>query len=537
MSPGAPRIIIRRNAAIGDCLAATVVTDRLASLGYECELQAHPDMHCVLRHVKSVSALSTPNGYAHVDLDRSYETNPARRTLHFSEMFMSRASETLGPLGITLGPPLNCRPRMHLPKELVEIARAKFEPYPRPWVFLVPRSNSYAVRQVPDSVWESAAAKIDGTKFWLGTMPAPKGIVDLGARHLDNVIAWLSVADLVISVDTGPMHIAAALNRQILALGQSSSPELHLSDKVDYETLWPSGDLKCLNCQENVCRINHYLPPCQSFDPDYVAGRANYKLRARSTGHASALISIFRPEASVLNRCLESVLPQVQEVILCRDQAGILPNGTVRHDKIKLVEQRLFDIGYGRKQNRAARASSGEYLLLLNDDVFLAPNAVALMIDVFKANPQAGMVSNLLRYPDGTIYHAGKTRAPGQMGWSHLNFRQHLPDLREVTEMENCCGACVLVSRRAFYQIGGFDEDFYLYAEDDDFALRLRHAGYKIFFTPHSSAIHLEHQSTTKTGSLIDHLQKSNRTFGKKWGRYLEYNSNRIPGSFDYLKA
>lgn len=531
-----PRIIVRRTAAIGDAIAASIVADKLAEKGYECEFQTHVNIHCVLRYQQNISLLRESNGYAHVDLDRSYETNPARRNLHFSEMFLAKANETLMPYGISLGPALNCRPVLRLPNHIVEAARVKFSDYPRPWVFMVPRSNTYNVRQVPDNIWQSAARNIKGTSFWLGTTCAPQGIVDLQARHLDNIVSWLSVADVVVSVDTGPLHIAAALGRQIVALGQSSSPELHLSDQVDYETIWPLGSLPCLNCQQNICQKDYYMPPCQLFSPEIIADKVNRKIVGLANADISAVVSIFRPDVGVLNRCLEQVIPQVREVVVCADQAGIIPDNALRHGKVRYIRHRLFDIGYGRKQNACARHTHGKYLLLLNDDVFLDPEAVARMREVFERDPKVGMVSNLLRYADGTIYHAGKVRAPGVRGWGHINHRQHLPDLKDVTELENCCGACVMISRECFYGIGGFDEEFYLYAEDDDMALRVRKAGYKIMFTPHSSGTHLEHQSTSKTGPIVDRLNKSNAVFGRKWGAYFDHNLQRVPGNFDYLK-
>lgn len=530
-----PKIIVRRTSAIGDALAASCVADRLHQLGYECEFQTHVNIHCLLRYQPSISAVLPPGGYAHVDLDRSYETNPARRTLHFSEMFMARADESLRPYGISLGPAFNCRPKLCLPRALLEMSHAKFANFPRPWVFLVPRSNTYAVRQVPDPIWESAASKIKGTCFWLGTMAAPKGIIDLEARHLDNVIAWLASADLVISVDTGPLHIAAALGRQIIALGQSSSPDLHISDQCDFETIWPEGNLNCLNCQENICRINHYLPPCQSFDPEKIAAKANQKLVGLANNDVSAAISIYQPEANVLNRCVECLLPQVQEIVVTVDKAGKIPPGAIQHGKVRYVHHRQFNIGYGRKMNHATRHTSGRYVLQINDDCFLNEGAVAKMKECMKEG--IGIVSCLLRYPDGTIQHAGKTRAPGVRGWGHINHKQHLPDFKDVTEQENTCGACWLVDRKAHFHSGGYDERFFLYAEDDDYCLRMRKTGYRILFTPHATGIHLEHQSTSKTGPIIDYLNSSNRIFHELWGAYLENNLHRIPGNFDYCKV
>lgn len=525
-----PGIIVRRTAALGDVLCATTVATKLYEQGQEVTFQAHPAAHCLLRRIGSVERISEPNGHCHVNLDGAYEQDPDRRHKHFHQMFFEVANGQLQQRKMQLGLPLNCRPKLIVEPEEKEYAKKKFEKFPKPWIFLCPRSNSYAARTVPDGTWQAASRNLPGTKFWMGTHPCPDGIHDLGLRHLDVLILDLSVADLLVTVDTGPIHIGAALGIPIIGLGQSSSPEWHLSDQNDFQTIWPEGNLDCLDCQLNLCPKSQYLPPCQNFSPDLIVQTAN----ARFKGGISAVISIYQPELETLNRCLRCVEPQVDEIVICYDQAGKLPAGMFTHPKIKIVKKEQFNIGYGRKQNFAVRHARGEFLLLLNDDVFLDYDAVRKMMDCMK--PDVGMVSNHLRYPDGTIYHAGKLRHAGERGWHHRDYKKHLPSLTEPTELENCCGACTLVRRSAFYQADGFDEEFFIFAEDDAFALALRREGWKIMFTPFSTGVHMEHQSVKKTGDISGLLARANGVFHRKWGAYLEHNLHRIPGNFDYLK-
>jgi GT2 family glycosyltransferase len=523
-------IIIRRTAAIGDVLCSTVVADKLIDQGFSVSYQAHPAMHCVLRRHPKISDIAEPNGYAHVNLDQSYERDPQRRIKHFHQMFMETAGQQLLARGVTVGPPLNCCPSIRMRPNDVGAMRQRFEQYPKPWIMVCPRSDSYNVRQVPDGIWDSAAQKINGTKFWLGRHPAPPHFVDLHCQHFDTVMSYISVADVMVSVDTGPLHVAAALGIPIVALGQSSSPELHLSDQRDFITIEPKLD--CLNCQSNYCPVNQFMPPCQHFDPDFIAAWVNAKLRILDTENVAAIVAVYQPDAGTLNQCLEKLLPQVQEIVVTAEANSRVPPEAIRNEKIRYVRKPMARIGYGRNVNFGARQSTGKYLLLCNDDVFLNPGAVEAMKREMVGN--VGMVANLLRYPEGTIYHAGKVRQPGVRGWGHIDHRMVDPTIREATEMENVCGACVLVRRKAFYEIKGFDEDFFIYAEDDDFALRLRRAGYRIIYTPHSTGIHMEHQSTRKLDSIHELVKKANGLFGQKWGRYFDHNSNRIPGTFDY---
>lgn len=525
-------ITVRRNAAIGDVLSASVVCDKLIERGYDVVYQCHTSTHCVMRRHGKLARVEEPRSPAEVNLDGCYETNPNRRRLHFHEMFIQKSNEQLARFGIFLGAALNCKPSLRVTPMEKQVASAKFKDYPRPWIFICPRSDAYAARQVPDGIWMEAAKKMKGTKFWLGRHPGPAGIVDLKNQHLDNVIIWLAAADLLVSVDTGPLHIAAALGIPIVALGQSSSPDLHLNDQCDFITINPKLD--CLNCQQNICPINTAIPPCQNFEPQFIADWTNAKLNQIYSESISAVVAIYKPEADTLNRCLNQLLPQVSEIVVAADAGSVVPQGMMVHPKIRLVTKPIPNIGYGRKVNFGARQTVGKYLLICNDDCFLAPGAVEKMLEVFAQKPDAGMVCNLLRKMDGVIWHSGKRRTPGQRGWAHIDFGHRDCTIKEVTEMENCAGTCVLVKRKTHFEINGFDEDFYLYAEDDDYALKVRRAGQRIYFTPFSEGIHMEHQSTSKTGNIMDFVNASNKVFGRKWGRYLDHNANNSMGNFNY---
>ena len=525
------KMVVRRTAAIGDVIASLCVADKLIEKGYSVEFQAHPSIHTLLRRHGKLSAIKEPNGYCTINLDNAYENHAERRTRHFSDIFLSSANSQLSKYGINIGEPINCTPTLRVPNLVKEVSASLFAKHAKPWVFVCPRSHNYHSRTVGDQTWQEAAAKINGTKFWLGLHPAPKNFVDLEVRHLDHLINWLSVADIMVTVDTGPMHVAAAIGVPIVALGQSSSPELHLSDQRDYVTIWPDG-LECLNCQKNDCPIDFYVPPCQKFDPLKIADTVNRRLGTKYSEDISAVIPIYKPDPAVLNRCLESVLPQVHEIVVCAEGNSLVPALALQHPKIKYVRTNKRGIGYSRNINHGVRHSHGKWIVAMNDDCFLKPDAVEKMMEVARKDTKVGLVSNLLRYPDGTIYHSGKVRSPGVMGWGHVNHRQTYPAFFEPVELENCCGCCVLIPRKVFYEIGAFDEEYFLFSQDDDMALSVRQAGYKIMFTPHSEGIHMEHQSVAKIGKIAELVAYDNSVFNRNWNWYLKKNLQTVPGTF-----
>jgi len=520
-----PRIIVRRNAAIGDCVAASVVADKLKERGYECDWQCNNMIVPVLRHSPSISTLSPPNGFAHVNLDGAYETYPFRRTSHFSDMFLARANSSLMPLGIDLGKAVNARPRLVLPAQTTAIAKAKFNDYIHPWIFICPASFWYRARSVPNWIWEEVARHTIGTKFWIGGSPAPTGIIDLSPKSISDVTAWISAADLVISVDTGPLHIAAALGKKVLALGQSSSPELHLSDQRDFQTIWPEGDLACLNCQENVCKLNPFIPPCQTFDPAKIGRRANEMVREN---RVSCVIPTFAASPEQLSRCLQNVTPQVDEVVLTCAADGVVPNIPLRSARV--VKSWRSSLGFGKNVNFGFRHTSGDWVLLLNDDCYLSPDCVKQLRDL--CAPDVGMIAHLLRYPNGKIYFAGRKREPGQRGFPHINHNDFTPDIIEPAEMEAVSATSVLINRKAFYEIGGFDERFMMYAEDDDISMRMRKAGYKLLYHPTALGVHEGSATAKKTGDINRWIGESAKLMESLWGWYWDTNRNRVPGVF-----
>jgi GT2 family glycosyltransferase len=508
----------------------SVLANRLKDAGIKALYQTYDPALCAVRRLQGIELVDIHYRHAGsiVNLDGIYENNPNRNKEHIHNMVVNAANAALG-LSLTAA---NCRPRMLVTSQEKEAILPKFVQYPKPWVFVSPMANSWNHKQVPNSVWEVAAPLINGTKFWLGMQQAPPGYVDLQARYLDNVIEWLSIADLFISVDTGPMHIGAALGIPLVAINQSTKVSLWLNDQNDFTEISPSLD--CLNCCKLACPRNSFSPPCRELDPQLVATTINTRLESVCGSDISAIVPTYQQEVKILNKCIEAILPQVQEVIVSCEGNGTFPAGAVQHPKIKYVKTGRCNIGYSGNANFGARHARGAFLWFLNDDAFLAPNCVEAVMHEMK--PGIGMIGHLLRYPDGRIYHAGKVRNRGDRGWGHIDYGQITPSIKNPCECEDTCGCSVLVRRKAFYDAGGFDEDLPIFANDSAFSLQLRRAGYKVWYTPHGTGIHLESTSIGKVGNKGDLLARDNSACERKWAKYFEHNFNRIPGNFDYLK-
>lgn len=533
--PDRPIINVRRTAALGDVLCATVVGRKLEDMGYDVNFQAGAAAHCVLRRLDPpFRQISEPQGNPHVNLDGAYESDPRRKDKHFAQMFVDTANAQLTRRNILLPNWKNFAPRMVVEDHERNEALLKLKAYPRPWVMICPRSNAWANRTVPDHIWSAAAQKMVGTKFWLGNHgAAPHGIVDLQVRHFDNVIKLLSVADLLVTVDSGPAHVAIALGTPTVVVEQASSPDHHYSNQRDWVKVSPP--LHCLDCLQPLCPIGqHSQPPCQNVPPELIADTVNRRLHCLTTEDVSVVIAIYKPEASRLNRCLSAVIGQVQEILVICDLAGMIPRAAMKDPKIKYLRMPEYDVGYGRKANYGARHTNGRWIWLINDDAYAAPDCCQRLLEVLRSDDQIGMVGHELRYPDNRIQHGGTFRARDGVGFGHMDLGQTVSRIKHPLEVENVTGASIMMRRRAFYDADCHCEYYFTYCEDNHLCMTMRQAGWKIYYTPHAKAIHDEHASTSITQGMPQHLNHSLKVFHDSWKWYFDKNKNNPGlGTFD----
>lgn len=512
-------ITIRRRAAIGDTVMTLAVAKKLNEAGFDVDLATENICAEALRgspHIKRFVPLATE---ARINLDDAYETHPDRRKRATSVLFLESAKAQLNGSGFKIQDFHNITPELTVTEEERAEAREKLQNYPKPWVMVCPRSDFWPNRTVPNQIWKKAADAGPGTWFWTGTVKAPDRFIDLKCSTIRKLMAFLSLGNVAVSVDSGPLHLAAALGIPIVAILQSSSPEVHLTDQRDYTVISPA--LGCLNCQLNVCPINRDDPPCRNVDPMMIAAAVSRKLESIAGNRISAVIPVWKPNVERLNRCIKHTLHQVDEIIIAIDGDGAIPAGITRAPGVRIVQNPTGERrGYGKTVNFGVRHASGRYLLLLNDDVFLNPDAVANMGK--SMSPDTAVVGCRLWYPNGTIQHGGTSRRSSDFGWGHLDHRQKAGTITVATEMECVTFAAVLVRREAFYEVLGFDERYDCYCEDNDFCLSVRQKGWRVIYEPRAEGIHDESQTSGPLKAQM--AAQSEHKFREKWGWYFHKN-------------
>lgn len=153
--------------------------------------------------------------------------------------------------------------------------------------------------------------------------------------------------------------------------------------------------------------------------------------------------------------------------------------------------------------NQGARSTAAPWLLFLNPDTEWFAGTLADYVAVAARHDRAGIVGPTLRNPDGRIYPSGRAFPSVIDAVGHafvspftranpFTRRYQLDGWDRTTErrVDWVSGACMLMPRAAYDEVGGFDEAFLLYAEELDIATRLRDSGWHVVYTPHVELVH-----------------------------------------------
>jgi len=171
----------------------------------------------------------------------------------------------------------------------------------------------------------------------------------------------------------------------------------------------------------------------------------------------------------------------------------------------------VSNLGYGAGANLGARSTGAEYLLVCNPDVVAVPGAVGTLASLLDSSPGVGLVGPLLREPSGVVYPSGR-EFPGMgeaIGHGFLGlfwggnpwtrrYRRIGQEQHRAREADWVSGAFFLVRRKAFDDVGGFDEGYFMYVEDVDLCWRLRRAGWVIRYEPAAEVVHEQGRSASQ---------------------------------------
>ena len=172
-----------------------------------------------------------------------------------------------------------------------------------------------------------------------------------------------------------------------------------------------------------------------------------------------------------------------------------------RYEGLKVVTYPKQGFNFSDINNFGRKAASGEYLLLLNNDVeVINGDWLTELLRQCAHKGGAAICGAMLYYPDDTLQHAGVvTGLGGYAGHSHKYKERggsgYMFRVATVQDFSAVTGACLLVRAEVYDAVGGLDENFAVAFNDVDFCLRVRDAGYRIAWTPYAQLTHYESKS------------------------------------------
>ena len=182
-----------------------------------------------------------------------------------------------------------------------------------------------------------------------------------------------------------------------------------------------------------------------------------------------------------------------------------------------------------------ALSKNADYVLVLNNDVVVAPNLISQLLGVLDKNDNYAIASPKIYFAKGFEYHKERYNkletgrvlwyAGGQMDWANVIAKHRGVDevdkgqYQKTEETDFATGACLLVKKEVLERVGFFDDKYFLYYEDSDFSQRIRKAGYKIIYVPDAVVWHRNAASAGGSGSSLQdyYISRNRLLFGLRY--------------------
>ncbi|MBL4695074.1 glycosyltransferase family 2 protein [Candidatus Gracilibacteria bacterium] len=191
----------------------------------------------------------------------------------------------------------------------------------------------------------------------------------------------------------------------------------------------------------------------------------------------------------------------------------------------KAAEQGLVEyvksptnLGFGGGNNLGAKQARGKYVLILNPDIFVETDSIQKLVDYMEAHPDVGIMGPKLIYPDGKVQDSCRRN---MSFWDLVIKRTFLKkifkkrvdtytmedfDHETTREVDLLVGACFILPRELYEEIGGFDERYFLFMEDFDLCKEVSKRGKKVIYYPEVGVTH--NHKRLSGGSLWKLLRK-----------------------------
>jgi len=169
------------------------------------------------------------------------------------------------------------------------------------------------------------------------------------------------------------------------------------------------------------------------------------------------------------------------------------------------------NLGFAKANNQAIRKSQGEYVMLLNSDTKVHPDALEKLLQFMDTHSQAGVASATILHPSGEIQQSGGflPRLSNVAAW--MLFLDDLPIVKyffwsyqltrqsfykKTRRLGWVTGAAMIIRRGILEEIGLLDEDIFMYGEDVDYGIRAAKKGWQVWTVADAKVVHFQFQSS-----------------------------------------
>jgi hypothetical protein len=177
---------------------------------------------------------------------------------------------------------------------------------------------------------------------------------------------------------------------------------------------------------------------------------------------------------------------------------------------VRIIEN-SSNLGFAAANNKAFADARGDYVLLLNNDTIVLPNALGNCVHYMEQQPDVGVVGCRVEFPDRSFQTSCyrftnllellfiRLLPLGSFFGERLDFSRYWArQFTEPTDVDVIAGCFMMVRKDVIRKIGGLDEDFFMYGEDEEWCSRIKKAGWKIQYYPGATIIHLHRFSSKK---------------------------------------
>ncbi len=225
-----------------------------------------------------------------------------------------------------------------------------------------------------------------------------------------------------------------------------------------------------------------------------------------------AVVVISYNTKDVLSDCLTSIYKAQQpqkgiEVIVVDNNSKDDSVAMIKRDfpQVKIIQNKE-NLGFSKANNIGIKNSNSSNYLFLNSDTVISRYSLVKPLKYLKKHPKVGAITVKLVLSDGSIDYDNRRGFPTPwttfcrlFGLSKIfpkstffnSYYLGFKPIKRATPIPVTAGSFIMMPKKVYDQIGGWDEDYFFYGEDIDISFRLQQAGYQIIYYPKTTTIHL----------------------------------------------